>query len=119
MNRETPENNPLAALQKIKDVEEQAKFSVKEAREKTGSKIVQSAYDEAKNIHAKHLAEAKKKAEQTRAELLAQAEEEADKIRKESGEQIEALWEKTQKLKSDAVQQIAKKIKSYLETGKL
>ena len=119
MSGETPENSPLAALQKIKDIEEQAKTSVAEAREKTAAKIVQSAYDEAKNIHVKHLTDAKKKAEQTRAELLAQAEEAAARIQKETGEQIEALWEKTQILKSDAVQQVAKKIKSYLETGKL
>ena len=119
MSGETPEKSPLAALQKIKDVEEQAKASVGEAREKTAAKIIQAAYDEAKNIQAQHLAEAKKKAEQAKAELLAQAEEEAEKIQKETGEQMEALGEKTQKLKPQAEQQIAKKIKSYLETGKL
>jgi vacuolar-type H+-ATPase subunit H len=117
MDKKIPGNEAYDALHKIKKTEEKAREIIQEAREKTASQIIQSAYDEAEKIKEQFLAEAKAKADKKKEEIISRARAEKDRIENESDKEISDLRQKTQPLMSSAAKEIRKKVEEALKRG--
>ena len=118
MDVEKKKSDVLTAVEKIKEVEEEARGIIQDAREKTGEKIIQDAYDEAKKIKKNNSNEARGRAYEKKTAIIQSASREAHKIRKKSEEDVANIGQKAEVAMSKTVEKIAERIKHFLEAGK-
>jgi len=103
MAKKNPDNEAMDALQEIKQAEERAREIIQEAQEKTSSRIVQDAYDEAEKIKENFLKEAKEEAEKRKKEIIDEAKEERNRIEQETDKEVLTLRQKTKARMPEAV----------------
>ena len=102
------------ALDRIKQVEAEARDAVRKAREKTGPEIVQAAHEEAKKHREIKIASAREEAAKKKKTLLAEAKSEAEEIRKKTDSDKAAILEKGRKSVEKAAQSVREKLEEIL-----
>jgi len=119
MKDEIKKSEAFVALQKIKETEEKARRIINKAREKETSRIIQNAYDEAKDIKKSSLKWAREETEERKKAIIQKATKEAERIRREAEAEGKELHTKAEKLVQEAVEKVTEKIKDFLKGGLL
>lgn len=118
MNQTNSPDQPLDALQKIKQAEEKARKKIAEAQEQEAVKIVQAAQEKSETIKQGYIAEAKKKAEKEKLAILQKAEAEAGTIETDTEKLIASLRDKAKPKMSEAVELVIKEIEKHVRSKK-
>jgi vacuolar-type H+-ATPase subunit H len=119
MGEKKRKSDVLTAVEKIKEVERKARGIIQDAREKTSSKVIEDADEEAKKFKENDLNEARKRAYAKKTAIIQSASREALKIRKESEEDKARMCKKAEVAMSKTVEKVTEKIKHFFEGGKL
>ena len=110
-----PKKSPaLEALDRVREAEQRAKATIRDAREKTAVQIAKEAADAAEEIKQKSLEEAKKEAEARKKGIIERAQKEAEVIRKESETELSAMRRQAGSSFEGAVKKARQMIREFL-----
>jgi vacuolar-type H+-ATPase subunit H len=114
MNGDPKKSPALEALDRVREAEQRAKATIRDAREKTAVQIAKEAADAAEEIKQKSLEEAKKEAEGRKQGIIERAQKEAEVIRKESETELSALRRQAGSSFEGAVKKARQMIREFL-----
>lgn len=117
MDGERGRSAALEAIERIREAEEKARLIIEEARDSTAAEILRRAVEEAKRIREETLALAKKEAEAEKKKIIERAIQEAEEISLSAVTEAKELERRATTNMEAAVEQIALKIKKFLEEG--
>ncbi len=118
MNRNESAENPLEALQQIRQAEGRARKIKRDAEEDASRKIIEDAHAEAAKIKDTIMAEAREKADQKRKTIIQDAENQAENIRSQAQEEMSSMQEIARKNREASIKKAAAVIQQRLTGDK-